>query len=67
MPTHYRAEPITQRDGSAQENSNCRLASAATGIDFHTLGAITSTGAKMRSYSGDPEGGTTSDILYSGL
>ena len=57
----YRATPITQQDGSAQANSNCRLASAATGLDYDTLGAKTSTGAKMRNYSGDPEGGTSSD------
>jgi hypothetical protein len=57
----YRADPITQQDGSALANSNCRMASAAMGIDYHTLGGTTSTGKKMRDYSGDPDGGTTSD------
>ena len=37
------------------------MASIATGLDFHTLGKKTSTGAKMRSYSGDPSGGTNSE------
>jgi hypothetical protein len=57
----YRADPITQLDGSELATSNCRMASAATGIDYHTGGAEVSTGAKMRDYSGDPSGGTTSD------
>src|SRR5262245_22800353 len=54
----YRATPITQRDGSALANSNCRMASIATGIDYDTLGAKRSTGAKMRSYTDDQSGGT---------
>lgn len=54
----YRAEPVTQRDGSSLENSNCRYASIATGIDFDTQGTITSTGKKMRDYSNDPSGGS---------
>jgi hypothetical protein len=29
----YRATPVTQRDGSALANSNCRMASVATGMD----------------------------------
>jgi hypothetical protein len=57
----YRAEAITQQDGSSQANSNCRMAALATGLDYDTLGKKHSTGAKMRSYSGDPEGGTSSD------
>jgi hypothetical protein len=57
----YRADAITQRDGSELASSNCRMASAATGIDYHTAGGTTSTGAKMRDHSGDPSGGTTSD------
>src|SRR5262245_54253961 len=57
----YRATPITQRDGSPLANSNCLMAAAATGLDFHTLGGKTSTGARMRDYSGDTEGGTNSD------
>jgi hypothetical protein len=55
----YRAKPVTQQDGSAHANSNCRLASAATGLDFDTLGKKTSTGKEMRRRSGDPSGGTT--------
>lgn len=54
----YRATPITQRDGSQLQNSNCRMASIATGIDFHTLGATTSTGARMRARQDDQQGGT---------
>ena len=55
----YRAKAVTQQDGSAHANSNCRLASAATGLDFDTLGKKTSTGKEMRRRSGDPSGGTT--------
>ena len=56
----YRPAPVTQRDGSSLANSNCRMASIATGLDFHTLGAKKSTGAKMRSYTSDQSGGTDS-------
>jgi len=56
----YRATPISQRDGSALANSNCRLASAATGIDYHTRGEITSSGAEMRARQDDQSGGTDS-------
>jgi hypothetical protein len=59
----YRAEPVTQRDGSSLANSNCLMAAAAVGLDFHTLGDKTSTGAKMRSYSGDTSGGTNTDEI----
>lgn len=60
MPTYaeYRAKPITQRDGSSLASSNCRMASIATGLDFHTLGVKTSTGAKMRRAQDDQVGGT---------
>src|SRR5262245_10909828 len=54
----YRADAVTQRDGSALQNSNCRMASIATGLDYHTLGAKTSTGAKMRQSQDDQSGGT---------
>ena len=57
----YRAKPVTQRDGSPQQFSNCRLASGASGLDFQTQGAKRSTGEEMRKRSGDPSGGTTSD------
>jgi hypothetical protein len=57
----YRAEPITQRDGSELENSNCLMAAAAMGIDMHTHGRITSTGDAMRDRSGDTSGGTNTD------
>lgn len=59
----YRAKPITQRDGSSLANSNCRMASGATGIDYDTLGKQTSTGAKMRTYTSDQSGGTSSSDL----
>jgi hypothetical protein len=56
----YRAQPVTQRDGSALANSNCRLASIAAGLDYHTLGAQTSTGAEMHARQSDQSGGTDS-------
>jgi hypothetical protein len=56
----YRAKAITQRDGSPLASSNCRMASIATGIDFDTVGAKTSTGAKMRAAQPDQSGGTDS-------
>jgi hypothetical protein len=36
------------------------MASIATGLDYHTLGAKKSTGSKMRSYQDDQSGGTDS-------
>jgi len=59
----YRAAPVTQRDGSPLASSNCLMAAAAVGLDYHSLGAKTSTGAKMRSYSGDTSGGTNTDEI----
>jgi hypothetical protein len=56
----YRPAPVTQRDGSKLANSNCRMASIATGLDFDTLGKKKSTGAKMRTYTYDQSGGTDS-------
>jgi len=55
-----RATPVTQRDGSVHQNNNCRMASAATGIDYDTQGRTTSTGKEMRRRSGDTVGGTSS-------
>lgn len=57
----YRADPVTQRDGSELASSNCLMAAAAVGIDAHTHGRITSTGADMRERSGDLSGGTNTD------
>jgi hypothetical protein len=56
----YKPAPVSQRDGSALANSNCRMASIATGIDYHTQGATTSSGSRMRSYTSDQSGGTDS-------
>ena len=56
----YRALPVTQRDGSELASSNCRLASAAAGIDYHSRGSILSTGAEMRARQSDQSGGTDS-------
>jgi hypothetical protein len=56
----YRPAFVTQRDGSSLASSNCRMASAAMGLDFETRGAKTSSGAKMRSYTDDQSGGTDS-------
>jgi hypothetical protein len=59
----YRAVAITQRDGSELASSNCRMAAGATGIDYHTLGSITSSGSAMRSRQSDQSGGTDSSDL----
>jgi hypothetical protein len=59
----YRANPVTQRDGSTLQNSNCLMAAASVGLDYHTLGKKTSTGSKMRQYSGDLTGGTNTDEI----
>jgi len=56
-----RPKPVTQRDGSKLQNSNCRMASVSTGLDFHTVGAKTSNAGKMRSFTSDQTGGTGSD------
>ena len=56
----YRVAPVTQRDGSELASSNCRLASAACGIDYHSKGAILSNGAEMRARQSDQSGGTDS-------
>lgn len=61
--TTYRPDPVTQRDGSGLANSNCLMASAAVGLDGETAGRKTSTGAKMREYSGDTSGGTNTDEI----
>jgi len=60
MTELYRAIPVSQRDGSALANSNCRMAAIATGIDYHTGGARTSTGSEMRARQSDQSGGTDS-------
>jgi hypothetical protein len=56
----YRAKHVTQWDGSALAAGNCRMAVAATHLDYHTQGAKTSTGGKMRSFQDDQSGGTDS-------
>jgi hypothetical protein len=56
----FKPSPVTQRDGSSLANANCRMASIATGIAYETSNGTTSTGSKMRSYSGDTSGGTSS-------
>jgi len=56
-----RPKPVSQRDGTSLQNANCRMASISTGLDFHTVGAKTSTGGKMRTYTSDQTGGTGSD------
>jgi hypothetical protein len=61
--TIYRAAPVTQRDGSELQNSNCLMGAAATGLDFHTLGGKRSTAGQMRDYSGDTSGGTNTDEI----
>jgi len=56
-----RPKPVTQRDNTTLQNANCRMASISTGVDFHTVGARTSTAGKMRSFTTDQSGGTGSD------
>lgn len=51
---------VTQRDGSALANSNCRMASIAMGLDYHTGGDEQPDAAEMRSYTSDQSGGTDS-------
>lgn len=60
----YRADPVTQRDGSALASSNCRMAAGCSGIDYHTLGRIPApSGAEMRSRQSDQSGGTDAGDL----
>jgi hypothetical protein len=59
----YRADPVTQRDGSSLANSNCRMAAGATVIDYDTLGSVTSSGSAMRARQSDQSGGTDSGDL----
>lgn len=54
----YRADHVTQVDGSSLQWANCRMAVGATALDYHTHGDKTSTGAKMRSHQSDQSGGT---------
>jgi hypothetical protein len=56
-----RPKPVTQRDNTELANANCRMASISTGLDFHTVGAKTSTAGKMRGFTSDQSGGTGSD------
>ena len=58
--TLYRAIAISQRDGSALANSNCRMASIATGLDYESAGIQTSSGSQMRARQSDQSGGTDS-------
>ena len=39
------------------------MAAAAVGLDYHTFGSKTSTGQKMRAFSGDTAGGTNTDEI----
>jgi hypothetical protein len=58
--TLYRAIAVSQRDGSALANSNCRMASIACGLDYESAGIQTSSGADMRARQSDQSGGTDS-------
>jgi hypothetical protein len=58
--TIFRPAPQTQRDGSEFANANCRMVGIAVGIEYHTSGAIVSTGAEMRTRQDDQVGGTDS-------
>lgn len=63
MVEPYRARHVTQKDGSALQWQNCRMAVGATHIDFHTRGNIVTDAAKMRSHQTDMVGGTDADDL----
>ena len=54
----YTPDPLTQRDGSALANSNCRPTSIAVGIQYQER--VKSSGSKMRGYMSDQSGGTDS-------
>jgi hypothetical protein len=57
----YRSKAVTQRDGSKLANSNCRIASICSGIQFHSLGKIPApTAGVMRTHTSDQAGGTDS-------
>ena len=60
---YRRPAPVTQRDGSSLQFSNCRMAAGATGIDGHSNGAVVTTGASLRARQNDQSGGTGSDDL----
>ena len=56
-----RADPLTQRDGSALASSNCRPTSVAVGLQFQRQAADPqSSGSAMRSKMPDQSGGTDS-------
>lgn len=54
----YRADHVSQKDGSALQWQNCRMAVGSTQLDFHTRGRLTTTGAEMRTHQSDQSGGT---------
>jgi hypothetical protein len=65
MTDLYRPAPVTQRDGSELASSNCRLASAAVGLEYESWNdgdrpPQTSTGSQMRARQDDQSGGTDS-------
>ena len=59
----YRADHVTQKDGGVNQWNNCRMAVGATQLDYHTKGAKTTTGSKLRLYQDDQQGGTDADDL----
>lgn len=56
---YYDPHPVQQADGSYYEWQNCTAASAATGLDRATSGKSKTTGARVRTLSGDTSGGLT--------
>lgn len=56
--TVYQPRLVSQLDGSRFAGLNCTCASGATAIDRHTLGHIRTTGARIRTLTGDTSGGT---------
>ena len=59
----YRADPVSQRDGSRLASSNCRMGAGATGLDFETRGGLQETAAELRERQLDQIGGTDSSDL----
>lgn len=59
----YRAKHVPQKDGGVNQYNNCRMAVGCTQLDFHTRGAKTDTGSRMRLHQSDQQGGTDADDL----
>lgn len=59
----YKAHPVEQLDGSQYQGFNCVAADDAMFLDRATQGAIRTSGAHIRSVTGDTSGGLTLDQI----